>query len=64
MSKRTERAAIKRRLRANLEGESERIEITSSGTLTVFCEGFEPVVAEHWAAWFEEEEWPDVVGAE
>lgn len=60
MSKRAKTAALKRKLRQNLEGEPDEKPTFYSGI--VFCRGFEPVKVEHWAAWFEEEEWPDVVG--
>lgn len=62
MSRRAKTAAIKRKLRRNLEGETDEKPAFYSGIVS--CQGLEPVTAEHWAAWFEEEEWPDVVGGE
>lgn len=65
MAQRAKRAAIKRRLRQNLESGSEPEE-EYSRTSVLFAEGFEPITVEHWALIprDEEEEWPDVVGAE
>jgi len=62
MAQRARRAAIKRRIQQNLEGEVERNDSPSLGTQIMFCVGFETGERAIWAT--PVDEWLDVVGVE